>query len=900
MTGTPIQELFVSLKLKDEMSGPLDTAAQKTVGVGQKMRDLAPAAMAAGAALTGIGAVATSLIDGNRQMEASFKTMALSFDAPAASVKELARSMQSVDSPIEEVVASMDLLARSGLSLDWIDVVAPAFDTLADATGNTADGMTGALIPAFNALGIPLESAADHVDGLAVMFRKSNVDLGDFSTMMSRMGPDLGEMGLGLTDVEAILMSFAEKGITGRKATSELSQAIKDSDGNISKFYQSLGMSTTELSGYKTELANSAGAAEKFAEAQNSSFGVMDKIGFEFTKLKQSAGDLLAPFEGVATAALALGPAIGGLGGIMSTDLLGSVKSVVGGLSGSGGLLGALGSGGGLMGVVSGAGGAIAAFATGPIGLALIAVAAIAAGVVLLDQKFHFLGPTVEWLGDIFEGIGKWLGDTFGPIIDGVIGFVGELFDTMDDGKDPIEDILGLFKDLGTWVAAAGKAFGDELGPAIKETASWIGQNLGPALKDAFGVIKDMAVYIVGTYVRNIKTTVGALGDLWEMLGKGKAIADPLIATFDAIAKAVGLAQTGLTMFSNWLDTNFGPALGAAAKALEPLKPLIDGIASAISTINPALGFLATAFGTSGEKAGGANEPISRYGDHVKTAGANAATATPQVSGTGAAIETTGTQAATANPLIDGTASSLTNAGKAGDVAATGINNATGALKTWIVTAASSPAAAAAGAAVGPPPSPTDYSNPADYMAAMKAWTEKYQASLKANTPPAPQTPATGTPVTPTTGTPVTPPTLYGGGPVGTPGNPGDGGATYGPPAGTDPNKPPLFSDYANMENGVALYHEARKAWEARQAQTPATNRATQPASAGNLKTVPQPTPAPAPSEKTIADMIARLGAATANQLVTIHLQSDIPFVARRIDALNQSRNAAAGYRSNV
>ena len=334
-------ELVFSIIAEDKASGTVGAVAAK---IGQEVA-------AAGAAITAFGAGATLLIDRNREMDASFKTTALSMGVPAEAVKELARSLQSVDSPIAEVSASLDILARAGMdNVESMGQTASAFDTLADGIGVNADTLTDAMVPAFAALNIELEDAPQYVDGLATTFRTANVDLADFSQMMGRVGPDLGKMGLGLQDVEAILMSFAERGITGRKATSELTKAIEEADGSSAKLYKSLGITSDELAGYNTKLENSAGAAQEFADAQNSAYGTVDKLGFELDKLGQAAGDLLAPFEGVATAALAVGPAMTAAGSAaslldskMMMKLFPSLGKVVTGITGAGGLVPALG-----------------------------------------------------------------------------------------------------------------------------------------------------------------------------------------------------------------------------------------------------------------------------------------------------------------------------------------------------------------------------------------------------------------------------------------------------------------------------------------------------------------------------------------------------------------------------
>ncbi len=301
-------DLVYRIVCKDEASAGVNAAAA----------NISRAGLAIGTGMTAAGAAMVALTDGNRKMDASFKTTALSMGVSVESVKELGRSLQSVDSPITEVAATLDILARAGMdNVDSMGQTASAFDTLADGIGVSADALTDAMVPAFNALNIELEDAPQYVDGLATMFRTANVDLGDFSQLMSRVGPDLGKMGLGLQDVETILMALADKGITGRKAMSTLSAAIKEADGDTAKLYASIGITNTELGTYSQKLADSAGSAQKFADAQNEQFGVIDKLGFEFAKLAQTAGDWLKPFEGVGTALTIIGPALAGAAGAM-------------------------------------------------------------------------------------------------------------------------------------------------------------------------------------------------------------------------------------------------------------------------------------------------------------------------------------------------------------------------------------------------------------------------------------------------------------------------------------------------------------------------------------------------------------------------------------------------------
>ena len=527
-----------------------DQASGKTAEVA---KNVGAAAVTIGAGITAAGTAATLLIDSNRKMDAAFETTALSMGTSTDVVKEMARSLQSVDSPIEEVSRTLDSLARAGMdNIDQLKGTASAFDTLADATGKDAGVLTDALIPAFNALGIPLEKAPEQVDGLATMFRTSNVDLADFSALMTKIGPDLGTMGLGLTDVEAILMSFADKGIKGRKATTMLSGAIKDANGDTAALYKSLGITSDELATYKTKVEESAGAAQKFADAQNKQFGTMDKIAFKVTELKQKAGDMLAPFEGVAAAAMGLGPALAGLGGIIAS------------VAGAGGM------------------GAITASATALI----VPLAAVAGVVTLVVGGFYGMYTQSEkfraMIGSIIDGavsLGKAFIVWVTPIKDAIIAALLPALKQMGDF------FAGQFAKITTWLGGDGKSFLAFLGTvastlqgAILEGIKQFGKVWDQYLKPAFewfvgGVIDDVlrGLKNLGDWFANpatqsgIKTIAGALA------------AFAAIITGTVIPAAVWM-YTELTRIWTDICGVLGGKTGAATDLAGTLKEVWDAI----------------------------------------------------------------------------------------------------------------------------------------------------------------------------------------------------------------------------------------------------------------------------------------------------------------------------------
>jgi len=268
---------------------------------------------------------------------------------------------------------------------------------------------------------------------------------------------------------------------------------------------------------------------------------------------------------------LGIGPAVAGAGTIMTTFSNQTVQKMIPGL-------------GKVVTGITGAGGLIPAFmaiATGPVGIAIAAIVAIGAAIILLDKQFHFIGPTIEWFGEVFKGIGDWLGKTFGPIIDGVIGFFGELFGTVDSGKGPIETIIGLFASLGKWAAEVGSAIGEYLTPIIQGFATWIGQTLGPAIKGVIGFFGELWEELNkagGVFERARDVIVAAWNVIASLFGGGdgngvvaaiKGLWDAVLAyvpvAWGFIIQAVGSALVAL---GTWILTNGPPLVVAAMQAI--------------------------------------------------------------------------------------------------------------------------------------------------------------------------------------------------------------------------------------------------------------------------------------------------------------------------------------------
>lgn len=356
----------------------------------------------AGAAMTSIGVGMIAITDSAKKTNATIRQSALQLGTTAEEMRKLTLATTNVTFPIEEVTASFDLLTRAGMkNKDEIAATATAFDTLGDAIGMNASEVTEIMVPAFNAFDISLADAGEYTDMFTHLTRNTTVDLGDFSTMLKYIAPELDVMDISMQDSVAVMEALADKGIQGSAATREFRSAISKADGDMGLFYETLGITEEEVTKYSKEINDSTGLTNEFAAAADTQFGTVDKVKQSISELTLKYGSMLEPLD-------ALGPAMTTLGPIMI--MMSSVQW--------GTLVPALTAH------------AVAAWAAIAPYLAIIApIVAVIAILYILEKKFGVLTKAAEY---ITEGFGK------------LVSFIRDIFSSEVTSAG---DIVGMFGD---------------------------------------------------------------------------------------------------------------------------------------------------------------------------------------------------------------------------------------------------------------------------------------------------------------------------------------------------------------------------------------------------------------------------------------------------------------------
>lgn len=298
-------ELQIIVKARDEASKTLTGVEGKLKGMSTQLR-------IAGVAMTAIGVAGMKMIADAKRMNAQLGVTALGLGVTTKELRNLAIETGNVTFPLEEVIASFDLLTRAGVKdAKVLKETATAFDTLGDATGYSGSQVTEMMVPAMKTFGLSAEEMAEKIDMMTYMSRESTMSMADFNTMVGYTTPELVAAGLSMEDLTAILIHMEKEGFApGRVMTREFNKAVTEATELQIPLTEAIGITGEELIKYKEDLSDATGMAQEFADEANKQYGILDKLKYKFTEVSLAIGSYLEPLEGVFAAMTALGPAM--------------------------------------------------------------------------------------------------------------------------------------------------------------------------------------------------------------------------------------------------------------------------------------------------------------------------------------------------------------------------------------------------------------------------------------------------------------------------------------------------------------------------------------------------------------------------------------------------------------
>ena len=281
----------------------LEKDVEQAAGVFESnMAKITAAGVAAG---VGLEAFARSSADTNAQT----RELAASLGINENAMRDLAAQTANVGFPLNEVLDLMELGKQQGIkSGEQLQQYANFWDMVGDATGESAVEL-GKAGTALHTMGIGVGHESDAVAALGFIQEHTTSTQADFLALLGRIGPDLKATGLDINDTAALLGVMEQQfGLTGRAARTELTSALKESDGSFSNLLDNLHITETQFDGYAEAVEGSAGVLQRNSDIVDQGFTPLQKLQNEAEELKFKYG-ALADVAGMAAPILmSIGP----------------------------------------------------------------------------------------------------------------------------------------------------------------------------------------------------------------------------------------------------------------------------------------------------------------------------------------------------------------------------------------------------------------------------------------------------------------------------------------------------------------------------------------------------------------------------------------------------------------
>lgn len=299
------------LEGQENLKQGLEEVGKESQKTEQSFKNLQKVTTPLGIAMTAAGVAGLKLASDALKLNAQMAQTAITVGSTTDEMRDLVLETTNVTFGIQSVISTMELLARAGVrGTQNLHDAATAFDTLGDATGTSGEAMADALLPAFKNMGVAIPTTAAELDAFTYLVKNTLVDIQDFASAMTYAAMYGENLNLTIEDMVAILAALEEKGITGSAVTRLFRTAVTQAAEGSVTLVEALNLTQDEIDAFKGELKDATGLTQKYADAANTQYGLMDKLKQMWSELALRIGTFLEPMQGALVGMLAVGAAL--------------------------------------------------------------------------------------------------------------------------------------------------------------------------------------------------------------------------------------------------------------------------------------------------------------------------------------------------------------------------------------------------------------------------------------------------------------------------------------------------------------------------------------------------------------------------------------------------------------
>lgn len=299
--------LEIIISAIDRASEVIEGIEQKGSGALEKLEanwvQIGIAAAGAGLAIEGFARSQAPLTEKTNKLAASL-------DMTSDEVRTLAREMSDVTFPIEDALDLMEKGRQQGIrSAEGLREYAEFWDMVGDATGENAITLAESS-QGLRAVGIAAGEESKALAAFGYISRETGSDVGEFTRFLTRTGPELQEMNLGINEAAAVMGLLEAKGMDARMAQQEFRSAVSSSNGDINEMLSALGITNEELDTYTQKVGDSSGVIQEMADIHAESYTIMEKFQHKISETMYQFGEYGAVLSNFTPILMGVGPAI--------------------------------------------------------------------------------------------------------------------------------------------------------------------------------------------------------------------------------------------------------------------------------------------------------------------------------------------------------------------------------------------------------------------------------------------------------------------------------------------------------------------------------------------------------------------------------------------------------------
>lgn len=279
----------------DGVSEELDEASESVDNLGNSLSTLeAGALLGIADQLSSIGSGAEGMAQQLNTASISMGQLATNTGIAEPQLTDMINYISNATFPRDEAIAYANALNQMGVSADQLGDSATNMDKINDATG-IGYQKTMQLTQGLQSVGVSANNLPSSFNAIAYAQANVNGGADTLSTVLKRQASTLNEYGLSVDQTVLIMQKLSEQGVQGMKMGSELSNVLKENNGDISAIEQSLGMASGTLENATSTTSAYEGQLQSLADEEAEHKTLVDQLGAMWEDVSTKFAGVLAP-----------------------------------------------------------------------------------------------------------------------------------------------------------------------------------------------------------------------------------------------------------------------------------------------------------------------------------------------------------------------------------------------------------------------------------------------------------------------------------------------------------------------------------------------------------------------------------------------------------------------------